>query len=333
MMWKRSIALFVALAILAVSGGTALAAEKAWKLAHIRPEGTAIDVALKKFAATVLEKSNGKIKIDIYPASQLGDYTTVQERVSIGDVEMQCAPMSTSVVREMGITGFPYLVRNWAEATKVFAPDSAMVRIVNDYMKQQDLHVIGTWPMYFGGILLTKEPPAPKDPYANQGLKIRIPPIITYEAMAEGVGYQATPLPWADTFTALQTGIVDGVIGGGAEGYLASFRDLAKYFLAVNDHFECWYFYINTDLWKKLPEADRKVLSDAATEMCLERWKVAEQDEIDNMKKMEDLGVKVIRYTDEELAKFREKIMKEGWPKLFKEVPEKDVRESISVIQ
>ena len=332
-MWKRSIALFVALAVLAVTSGTALAAEKAWKLAHIRPEGTAIDIALKKFAATVLEKSNGKLKIDIYPASQLGDYTTVQERVSIGDVEMQCAPMSTAVVRETGLTGFPYLVRNWEEAGKVFAPDGIMVKKINEYMARQDLNVIGTWPMYFGGILLTKEPPAPKDPNANQGLKIRIPQIRTYEVMAEGVGYQATPLPWADTFTALQTGIVDGVIGGGAEGYLASFRDLAKYFVALNDHFECWYFYTNADLWKKLPDADRKILIDAANEMGADRWKVAQKDEEDNIKKLEELGVKVYRFSDDELAAFRSKIMKEGWPKLFDEVPEKDVQAVLSVLK
>ncbi len=281
MLWRWKIVVFSMMALLMATGGTAFAAQKAWKLAHIRPEGAAIDVALKKFAATVKEKTDGRITLDIYPASQLGDYSTVQERVSIGDVEMQCAPMSTGVVPQSGLGNFPYIVTTWPEAAKAFAPDGIIAQKINGYMAKQDLHVIGSWPMYFGGIMLTKEPPKPKDPTANQGLKIRIPPINTYKATSDGIGYQATPLPWADTFTALQTGIVDGVIGSGAEGYFASFRDLAKYFLALNDHFECWWFYINADLWKKLPDADKKILTDAAREMGEERWKIAEQDEQD----------------------------------------------------
>ena len=42
--------------------------------------------------------------------------------------------------------------------------------------------------------------------------------------MAENTGYMATPMPFSEVFTAVQTGVVDGIIGSGAEGYYASFR-------------------------------------------------------------------------------------------------------------
>ncbi|GAB1486511.1 hypothetical protein MASR2M79_15610 [Aminivibrio sp.] len=91
--------------------------------------------------------------------------------------------------------------------------------------------------------------PAPKDPNVPKNIKIRVPPIRSFELCATALGYQATPVPWSDTFTAMQTGIVDGAIGGGAEGYFANFRDLAKYYIAVNDHFECWFLYMNSEVW------------------------------------------------------------------------------------
>lgn len=82
-MKKMFAAACILLLFVLVSGS--FAAEKPWKLAHIRPEGTAIDLAMKEFAKQVKERTSGRVDIMIFPASQLGDYTTVQERVSVGD--------------------------------------------------------------------------------------------------------------------------------------------------------------------------------------------------------------------------------------------------------
>ncbi|MEI8598191.1 hypothetical protein P4S64_13260 [Vibrio sp. M60_M31a] len=46
----------------------------------------------------------------------------------------------------------------------------------------------------------------------------------------------------------MQTGVVDGVIGSGAEGYYASFRDVTKTYIPLNTHFELWYLLINSEL-------------------------------------------------------------------------------------
>lgn len=329
-MLKRNTLILVVLAIIVLTCGVSGAAEKPWKLGHTRPAGSPVDIALHKFADTVKARTNGRISIEVYPASQLGDYTTVQERVSIGDVEMQCAGMSTAIVKEAGLTGTPYLVLNWKEAKKAFGPGGMVVAKVSEYLKRQDLHVFGTWPVYFGGILLTTNPVKPKDLLAAKGIKIRVPTVRSYELTATSLGYLATPLPWADTFTALQTGIVNGVLGGGAEGYMASFKDLAKAYLALNDHFECWYFYTNMDKWNKLSDVDKKVITDAANEMTMKRWEVAEKEEQEYLKKLEKSGIKVIYFTDKELAAYRDKIKKDTWPKLYDEIPQKDIEEVLA---
>ncbi|MDR1884824.1 MAG: TRAP transporter substrate-binding protein DctP [Synergistaceae bacterium] len=330
---KRCIVILVVLAALFAACGASFAAEKTWKLAHIRPEGTAIDIALKQFAADVKARTDGRVDIEIFPAGQLGDYTTVQERVAIGDVEMQCAPLSPAVIKSIGLNSFPYIVVNWPEAQKAFGPDGVIVKKMNEYMAQQDLHVIGSWPVYFGGVVLTTEPAAPKDPSVPKGVKIRVPPIRSFELSATSLGYQATPVPWADTFTAMQTGIVNGAIGGGAEGYFASFRDLAKYYLAVNDHFECWFIYVNSELWSKVSDEDKKTLEDIAREMQEARWKVAVQDELDNEQKLADIGVQIIKFTDDELSLLRDKHAKEVWPAMYDEIPEADVKEVLDSLK
>jgi TRAP-type C4-dicarboxylate transport system substrate-binding protein len=118
----------------------------------------------------------------------------------------------------------------------------------------------------------------------------------------------------------MQSGIVNGAIGGGAEGYFSNFRDIAKYYLAVNDHFEYWFLYMNAGLWKKLSDADKKMIQAAADEMERQRWAVAEKDEQANEKKLADVGVKVIKFNEAELQKMAEKSRKTGWPTIKRDI-------------
>ena len=118
----------------------------------------------------------------------------------------------------------------------------------------------------------------------------------------------------------MQSGIVNGAIGGGAEGYFSNFRDMAKYYLAVNDHFEYWFLYVNSGLWKKLSDADQKIVQAAADEMEKRRWEVAERDEQGNEKRLSDHGIKVFKFTEQELAKMAEKARKVAWPVIKKDI-------------
>lgn len=81
------------------------------KLSHYRAEGSVADVDINKFADEV-NAADDSLEVWVYPAAQLGDYTTVQELVSIGDVEMQFATLGTSVDKYLGITSAPYICSN-----------------------------------------------------------------------------------------------------------------------------------------------------------------------------------------------------------------------------
>lgn len=287
-----------------------------WKIGHIRPEGTAIDKDVKAFIEKVKKDSDGRITFDSYPANQLGDYTVVQERCGMGDVDMYVACLGTTVDKRVGIYSLPALVKNWDEARVSYARGSALQNAVSKFLSEQNIKMIAVWPCYFGGIITLDEPPAPGDPSVPKKIKIRVPTMKAYELSAQALGYIATPIAWSDTFTAMQTGIVKGAIGSGAEGYYANFRDLAKYFMAVNDHLECWYLYMNLDLWNKLSDEDKTIVQNAADEMETRRWETAEADEKANMKKLEDYGIKVITFSDDELQNMADKVRKEAWPTL-----------------
>ena len=104
----------------------AAAPQYKWKLAHIRPAGTAIDKDVQWFVEKVGKESGGRIAIEVYPASQLGDYTVVQERVSLGAVEMQIGPLGTTVDKRLNLPSAPYLAKDWKDARTLFSRDSLL---------------------------------------------------------------------------------------------------------------------------------------------------------------------------------------------------------------
>ena len=312
--------LFVSLLVLFATG--AVAAEKSYtfKIGHIRPETASIHTDLTRFCNEITKKTNGRIKFEIYPAAQLGDYTVVQERVSIGDVDMHIGPLGTAVDRRVNLFTMPYLVSNWEEARKVYGPDSVLTKHMTKILLEQDLQVIAGYPVYFGGIITNVEVPDPGNPDVAKNIKIRVPPLKSYELTAEALGYLATPIPFADTFTAMQTGVVNGAIGAGAEGYYSNFRDIAKYYLRVNDHLEFWYLYMNKQTYDQLSDEDKKVFTDVALDFQTKRWELAPNDTERYEKLLSDGGTKVVTFTDEELTKMKEKAQKTVWPSLEKDV-------------
>lgn len=240
----------------------------------------------------------------------------MQERVGMGDIEMQLAPAGTSVDKSLGISLAPYLVTNWEQAREVYGGDSELMKAVSGLFEEQGIKLLASYPKYFGGIALGEKPEAPADASVDKNIKIRVPGIKSFELTARSLGYSATPIPYAEAFTSFQTGIVDGVIGSGAEGYYASFRDLTEYYLPVRDHFEMWYLYMNKDLWDNLSDDKKKSIQKVSDKFEAERFKKAEKSEQEFRDKLREEGVKVYEFSDKEITSFAEKVRQEVWPKI-----------------
>ena len=284
-------------------------------LAHIRPEGSSADIAIKAFCEEVTTATNGTVTFEIYPASQLGDYTQVFEQVMVGDVDMQFATIPTSVDKFFGIGNAAYVATTWAEAKEVFATGGAVQDAITKRASEVGITNLCMYPFYFGGIALGVDPVDPTNPDAQNGIKIRVPSMTSFEKTAENLGYLGTPLPSSETFTSMQTGVVDGAIGMGAEGYYSNLGDLTKYFLPINDHFECWNLIINSEKFASLSAAQQDAIKTAATNLEAKRWEVAEAETDTYIEKLKtDYNVTVIEFTDEELAAFAAKVRENVWP-------------------
>ena len=320
-MKKTSMLILIALvAAICLAAGSVSA--RTWKISHLRPQGTAIDNDLRWFADTIKAETDGKIKTKLYPASALGDYTVVQERVSLGAVDMACQPPASSADKRFQLAYFPYMFKNWGQAERNYRKGAPLRETVAGLYAEQGIQLLAAWPVYFGGISLNTAPKAPGDPAAAKGIKLRVPPMKTFQLLADTTGYLGTPIPFSDAFTAVQTGVVDGVIGSGAEGYYSSFRDVTKFYIPANTHFEVWYFIMNKKRYDKLP-AERKAKLDAvAAEFEARRWKAAEADQKQNEQRLADFGAQIVPLSEDQIAAIAEKIRVDVWPEVLQDVGE-----------
>ena len=329
-MKKSAMLLVLALAVgFAFLAGGAFAAEKSysWKVAHIRPANSEIDKEMNWFAEEMKKATNGRVDIKIYGANQLGDYTVVQEKIGIGSVEMGIMSAATNVDKKLLAFTLQYVVPTYELAKKNYSSGAPFANYVAKLYEKQGIKVLAYWPVYFGGIGLLKEPAEPLNPTSQKNLKVRVPTMKTWETLANTFGYQATPLPFAEFFTAAQTGIVDGIFRGGAENYHVSFQDLMKCYIAANTHFECWPFTINLALYESLSEADRKILDAKAKELEERRWAKAVTDQDHYVDLMEKAGTKVYRPTEAQLKEFAKIGREVSWAEFKKVIGEKAYNE------
>lgn len=301
--------------------GWSVQAGEVWKIGHVRPADSAVDKDLKQFTEVVKEKSANSIRFAIYPANKLGDYSVVQERVAFGEVEMFLGPIGTTVDKRTSLAWTPYLVEDWDQAEKVYSIGSPLWQQMDRYLKDQNLKLVGGWPVYFGGVGLTDKPRNPTDPDVKKDTIIRIPPIRSFEIMARELGFTPYPITWKYAKMGLKTGMVGGLIGGGAEGY-AGLSGSLRYYLPVRDHFEYWFLYINLDLWNSLSVQQKDILTQAANAMEQQRYRKAQKAESDSFGELTRRGITILPVSPDQYSRMREKAIEKVWPQIKEDVGE-----------
>ena len=332
---KRILVSLVALSLLFVFIGAASAAEPLFKmrLAQVHPVDSDYDLRAKGFAQKVFERTEGRIQIDVFSGGVLGDWTEIFEMVQRGTIEMSMAQANANFDPQLNLAYyFPYIVTNASEAQKVYGPEGWAYKIIQDLWAAHNVNALAVFPVGMAGVSLKEKPADNANPAKAKGLKVRVMPIKPCELTYEALGYIATPIPYAEAYSAIQTGIADGQMGG-PPFQAWQFKDVNKVWIQYNDFFESWWFAINMDLWKKLSKEDQEIVMTAANEESLVRWEnVAKEDEEYRQKLKAEYGWEIVMLTADQLKACADHVRKVVWPKMEelvgKELMDKVYKES-----
>jgi TRAP-type transport system periplasmic protein len=314
------IVLLIAAGALILTAGTAESKQYNWKISQGIAEDHPAAERSKQFAKLVDEMSQGRIKMTYFPSGALGDWMEQIEANRMGTLEIGLNAGSTSYDPRTNLIFMPYLFATWDEARAGIGSNGWLTPIFDELYSSIGLKVLGIYLNAWGGMAFTKKvTKVAKTPADFAGIKMRVPPIRIFEIYMPALGLISTPIAFSETFTALQTGIVDARSACPAvEAYVM--RDALSYWVATRDNFEYWFLTINKKLWDGLSNEDKDILTKAADKVMGEQAVAAEKDEIEFKKKLDAAGVKVHEITQQEWEESAKVVREKAWPRIQDEL-------------
>ncbi|WP_404421401.1 TRAP transporter substrate-binding protein DctP [Thalassospira australica] len=291
------------------------------RLSTLMKPGSAGVIAAEHMASEINKRTNGRVQIDVYPASQLGDWTEVHELVSQGAVDMAIQPLSTSFDKRLAISWFPYSVTTYESAEKAMTKGGYIDAMVDDIISDQDMKLLGVFGDGMGGAGFVKAVPDASNPDTDRDLKIRIwPGGTTHRHMMERLGFSTVTVPWAELYTGMQVGVVDGQIGGTPQLLIDNFKDITKTWVQYNDHFEAAWIFINKNSFDGLSPEDQQALVDISQEVTHARFAEVKAADEKFLQEMRDAGIDVVTFSDAELEKLASVVRQDVWPTIADEI-------------
>lgn len=258
------------LAVAAVLLGSALPAlaqdiqERTIKFGHLNNADHPVSLGVKKFAELVAAKSGGKLKVQEFPASTLGNELQQQSALQ-GGVQEMSAPATTSlagIVKEFGLVDFPFSMGSFAQADALL--DGPLGRALIAKLPEKGLVALGYWDLGFRNVTNSKRPITRAEDL--DGLKIRVIPNPVFLDTFKAFKANPVPMPFAELYGALESKAVDGQENPFAVILSNKFFEVQKFVSATNHVYAANIVLVSKRFWDKLSATEKKILNDAADE-------------------------------------------------------------------
>lgn len=283
--------------------------EFTYKYANNLPVAHPMNVRAQEAVEKIKQESNGRLVIQIFPNNQLGGDTDMLSQVRSGGVEFfTLSPLILStLVANASVSGIGFAFANYDAVWK--AMDGDLGQYVRGQIQKANLVVMDKiWDNGFRQITSSKGPITSPDDL--KGFKIRVPVSPLWTSMFTAFQSAPASINFAETYTALQTKVVDGQENPLAIISTAKLYEVQKYLSVTNHMWDGFWFLGNRRAWERLPEDLRAIVAknlNAAAE--LERADVAKL----NAGLKEDLTSKGMVFNDTNPAPFREALRKAGF--------------------
>ena len=327
----RKITLFIVVAMMVPA--LAWGAPKVIKYGHFQPAklDQPKQAAALAFKNYVEANTKGSLKVEVYPASQLGGGPAVMEGLQLGTIEMAVVhdgPISATFKPFM-VYAMPYLFDDQAMAWTI--ADGPFGQALAEAMRKKT--GIRLFALADNGIRnFTNNKRPIRKPDDMKGMKIRVMTGPIWSKLVEPLGASPSPVPWPELPAALQQGVVDGQENGVTNILAASLYQNQKY-ITLDGHVYSWHAYMmNERFFSSLTPHEQEVVTKGVNiAKIIHRGMTAAQD-MNAPAILGTVGMEVTALSADEVKAFRDKsqppvkawiegqIGKEWVEKLFAEI-------------
>ena len=215
-------------------------------------------------AQEIAKRTNGKYQIDVYPASQLGKETDINQGLSLGTVDIIISGPSFAArsYPPIGIGYYPYVFRG-PEHLLAYAKSDVFKELAQGFTDKTGHQMLAI--TYYGTRHTSSNKPI-KACADMKGLKIRVPDVPAYLAMPRSCGANTAPIAFAEVYLALQNGTVEAQENPLTTIEAKKFFEVQKHIVLTGHIVDHLATQVAKGTWAKLSEEDKKIFSEVAQE-------------------------------------------------------------------
>ena len=279
------------------------------KFSHVVARDTPKGKAADHFAALVNERGAGKLKVEVYPSSQLYKDGEEMNAIQLGSVQMlapSLAKFGPLGVREFELFDLPF----------IFDDYNTLHRVTNGPIgagllkKLEPKGIVGLayWDNGFKDFSANK---LTKQPGDFKGLKMRIQSSKVLEAQMRSLGVIPQVMAFSEVYQALQTGVVDGTENPPSNFYTQKMHEVQKFMVQSQHGYLGYAVIVNKKFWDGLPEDLKKILTAAMEESTRYANAIAQKENIDATEAVRASGkTQVVALTPAERSALKKAMLK-----------------------
>jgi tripartite ATP-independent transporter DctP family solute receptor len=303
-------------AFLFAMAGPGLAQQLELKIGHTLNPSSHYHMAAEKFKEVVEAKTNGQIKVSLFPQSQLGGEVKMLQAARIGAVDLvvtSSAPLENTVP-EIAILSLPYLFDNLDEADKVLQGEAG--RQFLNYMEPRGLVGLTFLSAIERSVYTSKRPLKSLSDIGN--LKLRVMQSPSYVATYEAFGAQPTPMAYSEVYLALQNGVVDGAENSPDTFVMDRMTEVSKYLNMTKAHYMPSLLIMSKIRFDALNDEQKAIVRDAAKEAAQASISTFRSTYTESLKKVKEANVEIVETDRAEFAKAARGV----WPSIVTATPD-----------
>ena len=268
------------------------------KIAHSEAIGSPITESFEEWTRLLNQRSGGRIDAQHFPAGQLGNYTNLIEGSRIGTIQVTAGGPDTeeAVAPEIAVTGLGFIFTDEAHVDKIL--QGPIGKEMSDIARAKTGVEFVDYAEVGFRHLLAKRKVATREEL--RGLKIRVPELKLWVDFWKKLGANPTPLPYAEQYSALSTGVIDGLEADyfSIKGF--KWYEQAKHMTLTYHWFLPKAVRVNARWLDGLPEDLRKLVRDSAKEVFAKQRATNRAKTGQALEELKGFGVQVITPTDKD---------------------------------
>ncbi|WP_210619358.1 DctP family TRAP transporter solute-binding subunit [Mammaliicoccus lentus] len=252
--------------------------EKTIRLAHTGSDTHQYNIASQKFKKLVEEKSDGKMKVNVYGDGSLGNEDELVDQTMTGTIQMTTVAADSSLsntMPEMNLFGIPYLFDSKKDVyTKL---DGKPGKDLLELAKKKDMKGLGYWEVGFRHF--TNKKREIKHPEDMENLKLRVQSAKVWNEHLKTLNAIPTPISFSELYSALDQGVVDGQENPLPTIYSQKLFEVQKYISLTNHTYTPAVVLMNDDYYNQLTKKEKQIVNESIVESTdYQRQYIAKQE-------------------------------------------------------